>query len=46
MDPAGDSGTSRSTPIDKALKALFIAPQEKPGVLLAVVTEDNDSLFA
>jgi hypothetical protein len=41
-DPAGDYGTSRSTRIDKAVRALFIAPQEKPGVLLAVVTEDTD----
>jgi hypothetical protein len=43
-DPAGESGPSSSTPIDKGLKALFIAPGLKPCVLLAYVdvTGKND----
>jgi hypothetical protein len=41
-DPAGEYESSRATPIDKAVKALFIAPGLKPGVLLAYVTDKND----
>jgi hypothetical protein len=40
-DPAGNYESSRPTPIDKAVKALFIAPGLKPGVLLAYVTDKN-----
>jgi hypothetical protein len=41
-DPEGNQESSRPTPIDKAVKQLFIEPDRKPGVLLASVIPNNN----